>query len=117
MMPIWTTCFNCGATLEINTSKCDRCGECAENPGTGRPRFLKQTREAAEDLGGLLKLYVTDGLRVKYVAWCPAGALGIDADGRTVWIVDFGYMGRVSVDNEKLHLDGKLADIDTGQLL
>lgn len=117
MTPTWTTCLNCGSTLEIDTGKCDRCGEYAGDPGTGRPHFLKQTREAAEGLGGLLKLYAVNGLRVRYVGWCPAGALGIDADGMTVWLIDWGYVGRVSVENGELRLDGKLVDIDAGQLL
>jgi hypothetical protein len=51
------------------------------------------------------------------VGWCPAGALGIDSDGGIVWLVDWGYMGSVSVENRTLYLDGKLAEMDTGKLI
>lgn len=117
MAPTWTSCSNCGAALECNTSSCDRCGADQERPKTGRPRFSEETRQAAEGLGGLLKLYIVEGVRVQYVGWCPAGAIGIDASGKVVWEVDWGYMASVSVERKELRFDDKLADIETGRLL
>jgi hypothetical protein len=89
-------CPNCGATSQRSTQKCARCGL---------------------NLGGLLKLYDAAVRHVRHVGWGPAGAFGLDAAGKLVWIADWGYMTSVEVLGAQLRLGGKAAELETGKLL
>ena len=81
------------------------------------PRFTPEAREAPGEMGGLLKLYRANGDRVRFVGWCPGGALGIDGAGVVVWVENWRHMSGVSVSGKELRLEGRPADIDTGKLL
>ncbi len=113
----WRDCPNCDATVDATLGVCDRCGEDIKAPGTGRPRFSAEARDAGVEMGGLLKLYPAAGARVRYVGWCPGGAIGIDAAGQLVWVANWAYMGSVEVDGAKLRFEGRPADIETGKVL
>lgn len=110
-------CPNCAANVAKELDQCDRCHERWSEPGTGRPQFSQEAREAGEDMGGLLRLYPTESPRARFVAACPAGAFAVDAGGKLLWVADWGYMSSVDVDGAKLRLNGKLADLETGELL
>lgn len=109
-------CRNCGATIALDARACNRCFEEDGRPGSGVPQFSNEARGAGESLGGLLRLHPADGVRVRFVGWCPAGAFGLDANGRVVWVEDCGYLAHLSVENGQLRYSGQLANLETGRL-
>jgi hypothetical protein len=86
-------------------------------PGTGVPRFSAEARAAGEHLGGLLSLHAATGATVRHVGRCPAGAFGVDARGRLVWVADWGWLSSLSVDGSELRLDGRPTDLETGKVM
>jgi hypothetical protein len=110
-------CANCGATVSLESAYCNLCSAHASRPDSGAPRFGEKARETGESLGGLLALHAVDVRRVRFVGWCPAGAFGIDAHGEVSWIHDWGYMAEVTIESGQLRLAGRVADLDTGELL
>lgn len=111
------SCRNCGSTLALHGRVCDRCFAEEGRAGSGVPQFSAEARDVGESLGGLLRLHSVNGVGVRFVGWCPAGALGLDANGGVVWVEDWGWMADLSVEHGELRLAGRLADLETGRLL
>jgi hypothetical protein len=108
-------CPNCGATVKGQTQSCDRCGEAWGTPGSGAPRFSKESRDAGESLGGLLTLHSVLGNVARYVGRCPAGLFGLSQGGDLVWINDVDWVSSVTFAGSTVVLNGAILSVDTGK--
>ena len=113
-----SSCPNCGATVDLDArSACDRCQADLATGGGGQPVFTSEAREAGEGLGGLLHLLTTTHLAVPFVGVCPAGAFGVRSDGTVAWEQDWGWLSSGTWEDGKLLLNGREADVTSGELL
>ncbi|NUP09160.1 MAG: hypothetical protein HOW73_24175 [Polyangiaceae bacterium] len=68
-------------------------------------------------MGGLLELYRAEGVRARFVGWCPAGAFALDQAGSLLWVADWGWVGNAVVQGSTVLPNGRAVDLETGERL